>query len=236
MKRRRKNLRSSLEHGLNKYALAAGAGVLALAQPADARIVYTHANIPIKVNGGTVTLDLNHDGINDFQFTDIFSVENRHGHFPSDAYSFSYLNAGPAQPSNRIYAVQSNGHLCAAAVQRGVGVGPHSPFQPGASTLNMAAGSNGGAASCPWRPIMHAYLGLEFTIKGNVHFGWARIKRVAPQYGAGFPAVVTGYAYESIPNKLIVAGKTKGPDVIIVGPGTLGALAAGSAQPRRVSK
>jgi hypothetical protein len=57
MKRQRKNLRSCLEHGLNKYALAAGAGGLALAQSADAKIVYTHANVPIKVDGGTISGD-----------------------------------------------------------------------------------------------------------------------------------------------------------------------------------
>jgi hypothetical protein len=40
-------------------------------------------------------------------------------------------------------------------------------------------------------------------------------------------ATSTGYAYESVPNKPIVAGKTKGPDVITVLPGSLGQLAAG---------
>jgi hypothetical protein len=227
MTRRRKSLRSSLENGLDKYALAAGAGVLALAQPADAKVVYTHANVPIEVDGGTVTLDLNHDGINDFQFSNIFSVENRHGHSPSDAYSFSYLNVDPAQPSNRICAVESNGRLCAAAVQRGVRVGPHSPFQPSDSGLVMAAGSNGGLASCPWRPVMKAYLGLKFAIKGNVHFGWARIERV-PSNGGGFPAVITGYAYETVPDKPIIAGRTKGPDVVTIQPASLGDLARGA--------
>ncbi len=216
---------------LNLYAVgatAAGVGMLAFAQPAEARIVYTHANLPIKVDGGMVELDLNHDGINDFQFINVFSVQDRQGHFPSDAYSFSYLNVGPVQPSGRIYAVQSNGRLCAAAVQKGVKVGPHSPFELGASTLNMAAGSNGGAASCPWRPVMHAYLGFKFVIKAKVHFGWARIKRLSSQYGAGFPAVITGYAYETISNKPIIAGKTKGPDVVTVEPASLGHLARGA--------
>ena len=30
--------------------------------------------------------------------------------------------------------------------------------------------------------------------------------------GAGFPATITGYAYETIPNKPIITGKTKGTD------------------------
>ena len=43
-------------------------------------------------------------------------------------------------------------------------------------------------------------------------------------------ATRTGYAYETIPNKPIITGKTKGPDVITLDPATRGHLAA-----RRVS-
>jgi hypothetical protein len=35
-------------------------------------------------------------------------------------------------------------------------------------------------------------------------------------------ATLTGYAYETIPNKPIITGKTKGPDVITLDPATLG--------------
>ena len=41
--------------------------------------------------------------------------------------------------------------------------------------------------------------------------------------------MLTGYAYETIPNKLIITGKTKGPDVITAQPGSLGHLAQGAA-------
>ena len=212
----RREFPKALHRELNMYVLAAGAagvGLLALAPPVEAKIVYTPAKIPINVGGGLVELDLNHDGINDFQFNDVFVVERRQGRFPSDAFSYSYLNVGPVQKSNRIYTVESKGHLCAAAVPKGRRVGPRSPFEPGDSSLNMAFASNGGAASCPWRPVMQAYLGLKFVVKGKVHFGWARIKRTASIY-AGFPAVITGYAYETIPNKAIVTGATKGPDEV----------------------
>jgi hypothetical protein len=39
---------------------------------------------------------------------------------------------------------------------------------------------------------------------------------------------LTGYAYETISGKGIIAGKTKGPDVTTVLPATLGHLAAGA--------
>jgi hypothetical protein len=38
---------------------------------------------------------------------------------------------------------------------------------------------------------------------------------------------LTGYAYETIPNKPIIAGKITGPDVITLEPGSLGWLALG---------
>jgi len=69
--------RAPLPDGVNKrlsaYALAAGAGalsVLALAPSAKAdTIVYTPANQTL--TNGTLSIDLNHDGINDFQLTNV---------------------------------------------------------------------------------------------------------------------------------------------------------------------
>ena len=76
-----------------------------------------------------------------------------------------------------------------------------------------------------------AYLGLKFTIKGTIHFGWARVKVDTLQTQQKFSATLTGYAYETIPGKPIIAGATKGPDVVTVQPNTehvgLGRLALG---------
>ena len=60
------NLSESIGRHLDMYALAAsaaGVGVMALAQPAEGKIVFTPANVPIV---GTVNIDLNHDGVADF--------------------------------------------------------------------------------------------------------------------------------------------------------------------------
>ncbi len=64
------SLSRSLHHRLNLYALAAtaaGVGALALAQPAQAEIVYTPAHKKLHLNHNFF-LDLNHDGVNDFKF------------------------------------------------------------------------------------------------------------------------------------------------------------------------
>ncbi len=47
------------------YVVAAGSlGVLGVAQPVNATIVFTPANVTLKK--GTLPIDLNHDGIVDF--------------------------------------------------------------------------------------------------------------------------------------------------------------------------
>jgi hypothetical protein len=107
--------------------------------------------------------------------------------------------------------------------------------------LDWSGSPNGGAAYCPWVKGGTAYLGLKFSIKGKVHFGWARVKVSLPGYGSG--ATLTGYAYETVPNKPIIAGKMNGwdeesgigSDAALTAPApepaTLGLLALGSPGP-----
>jgi len=215
------NLSNPTNQRLNMYALAAAAAgveLLASACPADAKIVYTPSNIPITVNGAIVNLDLNHDGIADFQFYAGYQGPQgvrRRGSFPPEGNHGSDLMVTPAQPSNRVWGVESHNTLCAAALPKGTKVGRHGPFQPGHSSLIMAfatGNSIGGTAFGPWLRVNQAYLGVKFVVKGKVHFGWARIKMVGGN--VGFPANITGYAYETIPNKPILTGQTRGRDEI----------------------
>jgi hypothetical protein len=82
-----------------------------------------------------------------------------------------------------------------------------------------------------WRNVKNRYLGLAFKIKGKTHYGWARLNAAFGDY-KGVRALLTGYAYETIPNKPIITGRKKGPDVITLEPGSLGALAAGASRLR----
>ena len=69
--RKTANLSDSIQRHLNMYAVAAsaaGVGMIALAQPAEAKIVYTPANVQIGSNTVRLNLDLNNDGITDFEF------------------------------------------------------------------------------------------------------------------------------------------------------------------------
>jgi hypothetical protein len=61
-----------------------------------------------------------------------------------------------------------------------------------------------------WLGANNRYLGLAFTIHGKTHYGWARLSVHVVSHRF-ISSTLTGYAYETIAGKSIIAGKTKGP-------------------------
>jgi hypothetical protein len=59
-----------------------------------------------------------------------------------------------------------------------------------------------------WVNVANRYLGLKFLIKGKIHYGWARLS--VKVQGHAITATLTGYAYETIPNKYFFYGKGDG--------------------------
>jgi hypothetical protein len=53
------------------------------------------------------------------------------------------------------------------------------------------------------------YLGVKFLINGQSHFGWVRLT-VKSDKLLSISATITGYAYETVPNKPIFAGTAAG--------------------------
>ncbi len=203
------NLSDLIHRQLNMYALAAGAagvGLLAWAQPAEAKIVYTKANKHLPPN---YQLDLNHDKVNDFNF------------FRGSRSGSSWLLVRASNSSNLIWGNGSGSGGSASALKAHVKVGPNGHFQP--SNDVMVVHDGWGNYRGQWHDVSNRYLGLLFHVKGKVHYGWARLSVSGPSN-----ATLTGYAYETVANKPIITGKTKGPDVITVQPGSLGHLAAGA--------
>jgi hypothetical protein len=205
-------LPASLNKNLQAYVTAAcGAGVslLACSAPAAAEIVYTPANSFI-LPKTTLSLDLNHDGTVDFQFSNIASK-----------LGSGYNGKGSLiiRPSNATNAVWGKGSY-ASALARGVRVGPNQHFQGGHGKLVRSSWGQGegGYANFyshgPWADATKRYLGLKFSIGGKIHYGWARLNVTVTFAGLSNPggiyAVLTGYAYETVPNTPIVTGKTKG--------------------------
>ena len=203
-------LSESLHHRLNSYALAAsaaGVGMLALAQPAEAKIIYTPTNVNVS-NG--LGLDLNNDGINDFTFA------------TSTSNPTSWVHVRPAYSNNLIWGTGGVGRSfgLASALPRGAAIRASKKLQ--AINTQMCVAVRGEPVSGLWGSKKNRYLGLQFQINGKAHYGWARLSFSACN------GTLTGYAYETIPKKRIIAGRTKGPDVITLQDASLGHLARGS--------
>jgi hypothetical protein len=224
---------SAIEKLVSAYAAAAtaaGVSLLALTPVAVAKIVYTPANVTIPVNGGLVPLDLDHNGTPDFSFSNVRSSSGRSGGSILKAFgkaSNAIWGRGQFWPDG----------VFASALRAGLTVGTNkSHFQKGSEGWLMCLNGGAGAAYShstttygQWLYAKRRYLGLKFMVNGQVHYGWARFSVMPPAPGnLGLVATLTGYAYETIPNKPIITGKTKGPDVITLEPATLGRLAQGA--------
>ena len=223
-------LGSALDKSLLAYvaaASAAGVSMLALAQPAEAKIVYTKANHEIAPNA-TLNLDLNHDGIVDFKFSN-----------PKSRTKFSYYRS---IDKLRVTPQSKNGIMNQAAVLPvGEQVGPNRAFENSAEGMVtcMKYGNRTRTYTTikgPWQNITDGYLGMKFLIDGKAHYGWARFN-VTVTNNQEVYALLTGYAYETVANTPILTGRTKGADELggtrlsrgDIGTATLGLLARGAA-------
>jgi hypothetical protein len=195
------NLSESVHQRLNIYALAAGAagvGVLALVQASEAKVVYTPANIGISPRFNShYHLDLNKDGITDFVFSASSGLCGK-------ACFFRELRLAGAQRDG----VEANQSGSAAALSYGARIGELRGFRRTALMFRTSKTTFGGYHQFGnWHNVGDRYLGLKFLIHGKYHFGWARLRTTLI---FGDFALLTGYAYETIAGKSIIAGKTHG--------------------------
>jgi len=202
------HLTPTLDKVLLGYAAAAGAagvGLLAVAQPAEAKIIYTPANIAIPENGGLIQFDINNDGIPDFGFYRASGTcEHGAGAHRLEGCSFASFEIIPAQASNEVAVLQN----CAAELPAGITIGPNRNLRSNTQAMWWWGGdSTGTHQGCPWHNNKGGFLGLKFVVSGEVHYAWARVS-----LNGG--ATLTGYAYETVPNKPIHTGKPIPPGAV----------------------
>jgi hypothetical protein len=199
--RSKQQLSESLLAHVNAYALAAGAAgvsIMALTQPADAEIIVTHANGNIPINK-YVSIDLNHDGIPDFRF--LLSTFAYH----------TFRGTLLVQPQGAGGVIASVGGY-AAPLSLGASIGPAQAFTKG-KHLNMARSAGFDYFSSrysrnifgPWENVQNRFVGVEFLISGETHYGWIRL---TVNFTTRLPkATLTGYAYETVAGQTIQAGQ-----------------------------
>jgi len=232
--RRVSQLSKATEKQLCAYALLAGAsgvGLTALAQPSEAEIVYTPADVTMSNQYyRSYYLDVNGDGVYDFFF----------GGIATEGEFFVRGLGGNAAAGFLSYGSSS---CYASALRPGQLIGSRARFC--ASDLDLNFANLVIRDFGKWDNVSRRYLGFRFSIPGKVetHYGWARLS-VRVQ-GNTVTAGLTGYAYETTPDKPIKAGQETGdenssskdvatPDQLRSN--SLGALALGSAREDREMK
>ena len=191
---------SKLDKHLAAYvaaASAAGVALLAATPQAEGEVVYTAVHVQINPVS-TYQIDLNHDGINDF------------GLQRQEVFHSTLLTVIGDVTGNQVVR-PADGNVSAAALNQGGPVGSHRQFASKTTYGGFFMAIVGGygtqtAFDGPWANANNKYLGFKFLIDGEVHYGWARLSVTK------FYVNLTGYAYETLANQPIPAGKESGTD------------------------
>ena len=202
--------------GLLVMALAPGVG------HAQGTIVYHNPPDHLMVPRGFSIfhdIDMNNDGAVDFVFRagsqfDIYSTTgNRSLAIPQGGLDFGSFSIPLAE-----------GFAIGSTLPDPLGW--QSSFQPGfppgywvGQTLHAA---NDIGTLGYWQPNITAYLGVEFKIQGDMHYGWIRLSTLnVPGVNGG---TIHDWAYNSIPGQSILSGQVPEPGTValfVVGGGFL---------------
>jgi hypothetical protein len=233
----KKSSSNNLNCQIAQYSLAAAVAsvsMLALVQPAAGEVVVTKKTIPIPLTSTgvrePVKVSMANNGINDFSFelysSNVNSVAER------------ILTLDGATPRDRVIAM-GDLNTYAAQLPRGRKIG--GTYDNLGSRLLVEASVSGGTSRYFqgfWDGnLKDQFLGVRFLIDGKPHYGWIRLSVTTntKPHGPFITATITGYAYETVPNKAILAGAAKSTGEVQVlrdgrnqvGP-SLGMLALGS--------
>jgi hypothetical protein len=198
--RNKTQISRKLENRIAAYISVAGAtgvGLLALAQPAEAKIIYTAANISVTPNV-SIPIDFNGDGV-----TDVYVSYFNHNFGSHQSFSFGMQASAPA--GNGVRVKKPPQVKFPAALFFGAPIGPGGTFASGPGPMDFCFGNSANSSCGGYFHSVNTqtkYLGVQFKISGQTYYGWVRIQIAALQ----LTGAITGYAYEDAPNTPIKAG------------------------------
>lgn len=204
-------LNELLESRLLLYALAAGA-TLAACTPSKAEVLFTPSSSFLKPPSSLV-IDLNHDGVDDFLLTvkEVFVTTS----------SFAYGFVGRATVYGLVPSNQFEGFsfLGLRPLRRGQRIDNQRRFR---SYGIMATGRG---IFGRFDNLQNRFLGVKLVVNGEVHFGWIGFRRVDARKTV--QVTLAGWAYETIPDKGILAGDSGNDADVSFQPTSLEVLSAG---------
>jgi hypothetical protein len=213
-------LSETLDRRLRMYSLAAsaaGIGMFALAQPADAEVVVTPKNLTV-VAGAPAYIEMTGEGKADFEL------------LANNSYGRKFVELVSLPPDDVLGVVggpiTSHGDFLAGRLTPGAVVGPLVNFGGGVGGAFLAASSTYWRSiyigSSVWYPIRYtsawglwpanastAYLGVKFPVAGRLHYGWIRL---AVTNWSPVTAHITAYAYETEPDTPLIVPPASSDD------------------------
>jgi hypothetical protein len=176
-------LSKSLDRHLHAYAVAAGAagvGLLALSQPAEAELIHKVVNVKINMDE-RYKLELNRIGVVDFVFY----------------ATATGLSNGNAESALRLFAYNGNEVWVSngdpAVLGNDVTIGPGGNFEN--HSVNLMVGSyDEKFRSGNWGgDVKRKFLGFKFfDLAGKPHYGWARLDVNSP-----YDVTLIDYEYDN---------------------------------------
>lgn len=205
-----------LNKNLGAYMAAAGAAgvsMLAMAQPAEAKVIYKPAYLGL---GNNIFIDLNHDGVLDigiraYGFCISYAVGSLCGALNAINYSSNRLGKFLGPPNGQTPALRAGQPINPAAQFSARAVIGSDWYQFFSGTIKpptwVGPFANNG------KGVRDRYIGFKFNIGSEPHYGWLRISvQIKNPQQHGYNAFITGYAYETEANKGIIAGQEIGTD------------------------
>jgi hypothetical protein len=206
--RKPSKLPQPLHRHLNSYASAAsaaGVALLACSLPAGATPVCKNLAVTLT---GTETYSLNPGGQQFAPFNIAQTFDNL------SSLTFAFWNRGFLTPNSARAAELLGTQGLPAALASGASIGPGGRFGKGKSygMLFSFGPLNGGTKKHHQGNFQFGqtnYFGFRFSISGEDHYGWVRLKVT---FGNGFDGTATlihirGSGYETTPNTAIHAGQ-----------------------------
>lgn len=189
--------------------------------PTGSNIIYTNVDpdSSILLLTDSFNLDLNNDGITDFEFKKSLS-SSECGHNPEVPPTVAFHINLSVTSASAVNAIMTNAStFLALALDSSAAIGPDSLW----SNASQALLEGGAISYCAltttghagyWLNIADKYIGLKF-IKGNdTYYGWARLSstyslKSGSDLIIGGQLILKDYAYNSVSNQPILAGQTK---------------------------
>ncbi len=244
-----KHSSNNLNRQVGLYSLAAaaaGVSLLAMVQPAAGEVVVTKKTIPVPLAPRNmqepVNISMANNGVDNFTFL----LDSSSTSLRLRELLVVSVDPGKGGAHNQILAGGSF-YTKALALSRGVKIGPATPlsafFSSSGALVEGTDGTNGRNGFYYSRGYWggspkNKYLGVRFQLNGKTHYGWIRltVKTNTKLNKPSLQATITGYAYETVPNKPILAGtaalataEVQVPENVKKQPGpSIGMLAAGS--------